>query len=202
MDAKPIDPERPLERQQSLVSVGAAKSLQDIRDNGFIPYIVGPLYVHGHVEHHVAGRFAFETERNALGTLITFEGHPIINCGENWSDKIDVIDAESYEAFKQFMFGMTLANEKTGFVAVIRIVPAPLLDPFHTLYNKLAGQRIIQPKPEIIDVFTVSTPKGFLRPQGNVTHETVSAQIKLRWDPPEEDIILYAKQIKDQMKGM
>ena len=72
------------------------------------------------------------------------------------------MDDTRYPAFKSWLETFEFMNRKLGIFAVARCTTAPVNDPFVRILD------VEKPRPEIIHVWTPSTPHTFIKPQTHV----------------------------------
>jgi hypothetical protein len=152
---------RPAERELTNPKFSSQPStLDELRDSGWIPYSLAPLYAHVGVEDYIPGRFAAEDSikghpGEVHGMIYQFR-HPIVaRCGD-WGLNLDVMRADCYEPFQAWLMAQFFVNREKGEVYIPMLCQVALADPFSYALGKTI--------PTSLDVFTFGSNKGRMMP--------------------------------------
>jgi len=145
-------------------NIGMVGSLAELRKEGFVPFTHGPLYVYGGVPFDIIERFAMETLTECYTTNYDFQEFEIITLPKPYNVRLFVMDDTSYPKFCAWLDTVEIVREEHKLFAVPRRVAAPITDPFMRYVN------VSVPKPELIDVWTVSSMTESIKPK---THTEV-----------------------------
>lgn len=164
-------------------------SLRELREEKFVPFTYGPLYVYGRVPFSVLERFVEDTGAephlhfwdfpftwNALPTRLP-DGRP-----SPYPYRLFGILDTVYKAFCEYMLTVEIVHRDIKYYAEPLQMTAAVLDPFMRVLN------ISVPLPEIVDVWTVSTNKGIATPATHI--ETLTYPI---FKPGEAEILVRAE---------
>jgi hypothetical protein len=140
-------------------------SLEEMRREGFVPFTLGPLYVLGNIDFNIMARFAGETMTDVYledHFEIDFE-HVIIRLsGKPYDKRMFGLRDSLYAKFSAWLKTHETVNRKDDLYFRPIVVGGALLDPFVKTLNVSA------PKPEAIDVWTISSNKGIAVPKTHI----------------------------------
>lgn len=149
--------------------LGMVGSLQELRKEGYVPFTHAFLYVYGDIEFDIIARFNAETMEPVELTYFDFSDNAIIDLPKPYTNRLFAMNDTSYARFVTWLQSVEVINrEKRSYYRPSRL-SAPLLDPF------MRELKIEQPRPELIDVWTMSSMAGRIVPKGHV--ETLSYPI-------------------------
>lgn len=152
--------------------IGMVSSFEELRREKFVPFILSPLYFFLDLPMEVSliRKFIEEEEQaDAYHTEYDFAGFPLTTMPKPWTSRIWVMDDTRYPAFKSWLESFEFMNRKIGMFAVARCTSAPVNDPFVRILD------VEKPRPEIIHIWTPSTPHTFIKPLTHV--ETIAHPI-------------------------
>ncbi len=184
-----IDPDRPPDVHERRTDLSGVRALAEIRNEGYVPYLAGQVYVIGKVSVSVAGRFVRETGIKAKGTTITIPYAVAPQLAPHWANKIDVMDKESYKMFWQWLTETDLFSREGNFFFAFRRMDAPILDPIALSYKQ-------RPNPERLDVICLSGNEFRFVPQSRYLLSTDAPRsIMFERLPPEPQIVQAAQAV-------
>lgn len=143
--------------------IGMVSSLEELRREGFVPFILSPLYAFLglSVETNLIRHFAGELKKDVFSTEYDFDGLQLTRLPKPWTNRIWVMDDDTYPQFRSWLGTFEFIDFPKKLFAVPRCVTAPILDPFMRVVGAEA------PRPEILHVWSPSTMRLFVKP---VTH--------------------------------
>jgi hypothetical protein len=140
-------------------------SLLEARKEGYVPFTHAALYVYVGIGFDIVGRFVNETKADVLLTYYDFDSFEIINLPQPFGSRLYLMNDQAYPAFCSWLESVEMVHPKHGGFCKPRRLAAPVGDPFMRLIG------VDRPRPEVIDVWTISTMNAQL---GIETHvETV-----------------------------
>jgi hypothetical protein len=183
-------------------SMKLMSSFEELRKEGYTPFILGPVYEYAGVQWDLVQKFAEEMSGEEVrdaevkdGQLkvsthkletravhLRFEHVICGNCPE-WSNTMNLMDAVSFPHFKKWVLGQQFVNKLERRFYIVRHYMAPILDPL-----KLSTKN--QAEPTSIDVFSVCGMKASLVPVHSLgAHSEAKTFVEFKAAPPEEDVI-------------
>ena len=172
-----------------------AGSIRELEQEGFAVFTLAPVYVYGGVKENLCESFAGETGRDVRGTSVRFDRPVVARC-EAWNYILDVMDAESFLYFKDWLMRLQLADSQGGRFYLVRHCLAPLLDPF-------ALARTGRPVPATLNVFTLSGLKGFLKPHDRAaSYAAAPLFVDFTRLPPEPDVVRIGTAALEALRGI
>lgn len=166
-----------------------ASSMEELRENGYVLFALGPVYAYTHIDTDLMRAFGGEEfmkgkPKETRGIHMYF-AEPVLGKCDVWNFVLNVMDAESFPWFKQWLHAQQFCNRLKSRFYVTRHWVVPVLDP-------LALQAKDKAVAEAMDVFTVSGMRALMRPRNlGVTDkrpEMLSRYIDFEAAPPEEDV--------------
>jgi hypothetical protein len=137
-------------------------SLDELRKAGFVPFTLGPLYTLAHIDFDIVARFAAESGQPADVTHFDFERFSFIFLQPPFNHRLFAMPDDYYWQFSDWLKAVQIVNRAEATFCRPICVGAPLLDPFVRFVGALA------PKPEVIDVWTISAMTGKALPATHI----------------------------------
>jgi len=175
------------------------RTLVDLKNAGYRPFSMAPIYEHAKVDFDIVARFTSESGEKVRSMLINFP-FPLINIKSPWAHILQIINEEVWEAFRLFMMGVIFTNRKEE--EYWRVVPAlaTLQDPFSRMSDV---DRV--PDRCTLDVLLLSGNKRILGivpgeafvedTKAPVEISKIPATINLQWGNPDPRIVAEAKAV-------
>jgi hypothetical protein len=168
-------------------------SLADLRKEGHVPYLLGPIYAYVGVREDIEARYAGENIKGppeeTYGRRFGFRHQVVTHCGA-WSCVLNSMEAVAYKWFRQWLIHQNFICREQGRFYVPRSNSAPVLDPF-ALERGLSV-------PESLDVWTVSGMKGRLGVEGGLKDPSkVRSAVHLVRLEPEADVVSLGRNLLD-----
>jgi hypothetical protein len=138
--------------------VGMFASLEEVRRERFVPFTFGPLYVCARIPFDTVQRFVAETDNECYVTNFDFE-FDIITLPEPYCRRLFVMDDKTYPKYVRWIESVNVVNREEQLYAEPMRAAALILDPFQRMMARTI------PAPGVVDVITVSTNKGIVRPR-------------------------------------
>jgi hypothetical protein len=173
------------------LSLKSPASMNELIQDGLIPFTVGPVYVYAGVDDDIINRFAGE---NILGlkevrvATFPFQHAVLVRC-ELWNYEIQAMDKDSYEKFQQWMQIQLFINKKEKNIFAPRLYRPPLMDPF-------AYQKNNTRTPTAMDVYSVNSMKSSLVPLSFIDNKVLTnTYIDFQRLGPEPEIVELGKKM-------
>jgi hypothetical protein len=178
------------------------QSFEELKKEGYMPFIMGPVYEYAGVQWDLVLKFADELGGKPVRDAVVKDGglkvnehkletravcakfeYPICgNCPE-WAHTMHIMDAPSFPHFKKWLLGQQFVNKLERRFYIVRHYMAPIIDPL-----KLSTKK--QAEATSIDVFSVCGMKGSLVPKHSLTaHSEAKTFVEFRAMPPDEDVV-------------
>jgi hypothetical protein len=183
-------------------SVKRMASFEEMRKEGYTPFILGPVYEYTGVQWDLVLRFAeeisggpvrdaqvkdgkLEVSTHKLDTravCIKFQ-HPICgNCPE-WAFTLNVMDSSSFVHFQKWLLAQQFVSRAERRFYIVRHYTAPIIDPL-----KLSTKN--QAESTSVDVFSVCGMKASLVPVHSLaSYSEAKTFVEFKATPPEEDVV-------------
>ena len=131
-------------------------SLMEARKEGYVPFTHAAIYVYGGVQFDIVGRFVNDTQEEVVMTHYDFQDFEIINLPQPFGSRLFLINDHAYPKFCSWLESVEMVHPEHKGFCVPRRMAAPIADPFMRLIG------VEKPRPEVIDVWTVSTMAAHL----------------------------------------
>lgn len=131
--------------------LGILGSLLEAREEGYVPFTHAALYVYAGITFDVVGRFVNDTKTEVLLTYYDFNDFELINLPQPFGSRLYLMNDQAYPVFCSWLETVEMVHPEHKGFCVPRRMAAPIADPF----MRMIGAE--QPRPEVIDVWTVST---------------------------------------------
>jgi len=162
MPEHPADMNAPIQPGRKDSKLGMVGSLDEMRREGYVPFTFGPLYVYGNVLFDITARFAAETMEHLDLTFFDFQDFSIITLPDPYDHRLFAMNDESYSRFSEWLKTVEIVDREARKFCVPICVGAAITDPF---MRQLA---VTVPRPELIDVWTVSSLTGMAVPTTHI----------------------------------
>lgn len=171
------------------------KSLETLKELGFVAYSLGPIYVYSGVHESIPERFAAECDipdrpDKVRGASLDFKHYVLARC-ELYNKRLEIMDSVAYPFFQSWMLAQMFVNRDQKNVYVPKRYLCPVLDPL--AYE--AGSKV----PASIDVYTTSSMRSLLRPVCEAHAGNVNSLIDFERRDPEESVVTDGKKILQVM---
>jgi hypothetical protein len=162
MPKHPADNNAPIQPGRKDEKLGMVASLEEMRKEGYVPFTYGPLYVYGNVPFDIVARFGAETMEEVDLTFFDFQGFSIITLPDPYDHRLFAMRDESYSKFSDWLKTVEIADREAKKYCVPRCIGSAIMDPF------MREMAITVPRPEVIDVWTVSAMAGIAVPETHI----------------------------------
>lgn len=162
MPEHPADMNAPIQPGRKDSKLGMVGSLDEMRKEGYVPFTFGPLYVYGNVPFDIAARFNAETLEHLDLTFFDFLEFSFIRLPKPYDHRLFAMNDESYSRFSDWLKTVEIVDREARKFCVPLCIGAAVTDPF---MRQLA---LTVPRPELIDVWTVSALSGMAVPMTHI----------------------------------
>lgn len=132
-------------------------SFLEARKEGYVLFTHAALYTYAGISFDVIGRFVNDTGTDVMLTYFDFQDFRIIDLPKPYGSRVYMMNDQAYPIFCSWLEAVEMVNSEHGGFCVPRRMAAPIKDPF----MRMIGAE--QPRPEILDVWTISTMSARLR---------------------------------------
>ena len=168
MTEHPADMTAPLQLPREERKFEMMSSLAELRKERWVPFTLGPLHAHGHVDFDIPSRFFADTGFRPIMSWVDFPEFRLLNIPkltskQLWHNhRLAVMDDVAYPYFVDWLLTVEIIDRDMQRFALPVRTAAPVMDPFMRFIGTAS------PTPEVIDVWSVSTMQYMLLPQTHV----------------------------------